>query len=167
MLVDTASDPYIRASTEWKDIDLIQDASDTFHRIYLITDRTLTYPQTGQTVEVQKEETGLLHYGKVDVEQEIGDVLTDYYYEGSVFEARIPWGLLGFSAPSIKEINNIEENTRMTVEGIHIGYLAGQEDMGGQLFTWDNWEQARYKSHLRKSYYMLQEYLKENTAVQD
>lgn len=71
MLVDTASAPYIRVSTEWQDIDLMQDVSDTFHRIYLITDRTLTYPQTGQTVEVQKEETGLLHYGKVDVEQEM------------------------------------------------------------------------------------------------
>lgn len=81
--------------------------------------------------------------------------MTDYYYEGFGFEVRIPWGLLGFSAPSIKEINNIEKNTWMTVEGIHIGYLAGQEDMGEHLFTWDNWEQARYKLHLRKSYYML------------
>lgn len=27
--------------------------------------------------------------------------------------------------------------------------------MGEHRFTWDNWEQARYKLHLRKSYYML------------
>ena len=75
---------------------------------------------------------------------------------------RIPWGLLGFSAPSVKEINNIKDNTTMTVEGIDIGYLSENEDLGEKLFSWDNWEQAVYKPHLRKSYYMLQEYLKDN-----
>lgn len=162
MLVDTASDPYIRASKEWMDLDLKQDKKDSFHRIYLITDRSLTYPQTGKKVPVQKEETGHLRYGKVDEENEIGDVLTDFYYKDSVFEARIPWGLLGFSAPSVKEINNIKDNTTMTVEGIDIGYLSENEDLGEKLFSWDNWEQAVYKPHLRKSYYMLQEYLKDN-----
>ena len=162
MLVDTESDPYIRASTEWQGLDLIQDEKDTFHRIYLITDRSLTYPQTGQTVEVQKTETGLLHYGKVDVTNDVGDVLTDFYYKDDVFEVRIPWGLIGFSAPSIKEINNIEDNTTFTVEGIHVGYLSGEKDYGQKLFTWDNWEQAQYRPHLRKSYYMLQKYLEKN-----
>ena len=162
MLVDTASDPYIRASKEWMDLDLKQDKKDSFHRIYLIIDRSLTYPQTGKKVPVQKEETGHLRYGKVDEENEIGDVLTDFYYKDSVFEARIPWGLLGFSAPSVKEINNIKDNTTMTVEGIDIGYLSENEDLGEKLFSWDNWEQAVYKPHLRKSYYMLQEYLKDN-----
>ncbi len=162
MLVDTASDPYIRASKEWQELDLVQDEKDSFHRIYLITDRSLTYPQTGQRVEVQKSETGLLHYGKVDVTKDVGDVLTDFYYKDQVFEVRIPWGLLGFSAPSIKEINNIEDNTTLTVDGIQIGYLSGEKDYGQKLFTWDNWEQAQYRPHLRKSYYMLQEYLEKN-----
>ena len=162
MLVDTASDPYIRATEEWMDLDLKQDQNDSFHRIYLITDRSLTYPQTGKKVPVQKEETGHLRYGKVDVENEVGNVLTDFYYKDSVFEARIPWGLLGFSAPSVKEINNIKDNTTLTVEGIKIGYLSGNEDLGDKMFSWDNWDQASYKPHLRKSYYMLQEYLKDN-----
>lgn len=162
MLVDTASDPYIRATEEWKDLDLKQDQNDSFHRIYLITDRSLTYPQTGKKVPVQKEETGHLRYGKVDVENEVGDVLTDFYYKDSVFEVRIPWGLLGFSAPSVKEINNIKDNTTLTVEGIKIGYLSGNEDLGDKMFSWDNWDQASYKPHLRKSYYMLQKYLDKN-----
>lgn len=110
---------------------------DSFHRIYLITDRSLTYPQTGKKVPVQKEETGHLRYGKVDVENEIGDVLTDFYYKDSVFEARIPWGLLGFSAPSVKEINNIKDNATLTVSGINIGYLSENEDLGEKLFSWD------------------------------
>ena len=59
-------------------------------------------------------------------------------------------------------INNIKDNTTMTVEGIDIGYLSENEDLGEKLFSWDNWEQAVYKPHLRKSYYMLQEYLKDN-----
>lgn len=162
MLADTASDPYIRATEEWMDLDLKQDQNDSFHRIYLITDRSLTYPQTGKKAPVQKEETGHLRYGKVDVENEVGDVLTDFYYKDSVFEARIPWGLLGFSAPSVKEINNIKDNTTLTVEGIKIGYLSGNEDLGDKMFSWDNWDQASYKPHLRKSYYMLQKYLDKN-----
>lgn len=159
LLVDTVSDPYIRASLEWQDLDLHQDAQDAFHRIYLITDRSLYYPQTGEIKEVQKTETGLLQFGKVDVEKEIGDVLTDFYYKDDVFEVRIPWGILGFSAPSIKQINDIENNTTLTVQGIHIGYISDGKDVGEKLFTWDNWETASYKEHLRKSYYMLQDYL--------
>ena len=67
--------------------------------------------------------------------------------------------MLGFSAPSVKEINHFNDNTTMTVKGIKIGYLSGDEDLGEKMYSWDNWDQAVYKPHLRKSYYMLQEYL--------
>lgn len=160
LLADVGSDPYIRATPDWKTIDCKQDKLDSFHRIYLITDRKLKYPQTGEVTPIQKEETGLLHFGKVDVRQEVGDVLTDFYYSDTTFEVRIPWGLLGFSAPSIKEINDLNHNTTRKVDGINIGYLSSGKNIGQTLFTWDDWEHAKYSEHLKQSYYMLQKYLK-------
>ncbi len=56
----------------------------------------------------------------MDVDDDIGDALTDFYYKKHVFEVRIPWGLLGFSAPSVKEINYSSKNTTLKVDGINI-----------------------------------------------
>ena len=63
------------------DQDLVEGTGYAHPKKNLITDRSLTYPQTGKKVPVQKEETGHLRYGKVDVENEVGDVLTDFYYK--------------------------------------------------------------------------------------
>lgn len=139
--------------------NLVKDKKDSFHRIYLITDKSLLYPQTKKCLPVQKSETGLLHFGKVDVDDDIGNVLTDFYYKKHVFEVRIPWGLLGFSAPSVREINYSSKNTTLKVDGINIGYISANKNIGEKQFKWDSWEHASYRHHLRQSYYILQEYL--------
>lgn len=160
LLVDPDSDSYVRAEPDWEKLNLVKDKKDSFHRIYLITDKSLLYPQTKKRLPVQKSETGLLHFGKVDVDDDIGDVLTDFYYKKHVFEVRIPWGLLGFSAPSVKEINYSSKNTTLKVDGINIGYISANKNIGEKQFKWDSWEHASYRHHLRQSYYILQEYLK-------
>ena len=159
LLVDPDSDSYVRAEPDWEKLNLVKDKKDSFHQIYLITDKSLLYPQTKKRLPVQKSETGLLHFGKVDVDDDIGDVLTDFYYKKHVFEARIPWGLLGFSAPSVKEINYSSKNTTLKVDGINIGYISANKNIGEKQFKWDSWEHASYRHHLRQSYYILQEYL--------
>lgn len=159
LLVDQDSDSYVRAEPNWEKLNLVKDKKDSFHRIYLITDKSLLYPQTKKRLPVQKSETGLLHFGKVDVDDDIGDVLTDFYYKKHVFEVRIPWGLLGFSAPSVKEINYSSKNTTLKVDGINIGYISANKNIGEKQFKWDSWEHASYRHHLRQSYYILQEYL--------
>ena len=159
LLVDPDSDSYVRAEPDWEKLNLVKDKKDSFHRIYLITDKSLLYPQTKKRLPVQKSETGLLHFGKVDVDDDIGDVLTDFYYKKHVFEVRIPWGLLGFSAPSVKEINYFSKNTTLKVDGINIGYISANKNIGEKQFKWDSWEHASYRHHLRQSYYILQEYL--------
>lgn len=159
LLVDPDSDSYVRAEPDWEKLNLVKDKKDSFHRIYLITDKSLLYPQTKKRLPVQKSETGLLHFGKVDVDDDIGDVLTDFYYKKHVFEVRIPWGLLGFSAPSVKEINYSSKNTTLKVDGINIGYISANKNIGEKQFKWDSWEHASYRHHLRQSYYILQEYL--------
>lgn len=95
----------------------------------------------------------------MDVDDDIGDVLTDFYYKKHVFEVRIPWGLLGFSAPSVREINYSSKNTTLKVDGINIGYISANKNIGEKQFKWDSWEHASYWHHLRQSYYILQEYL--------
>lgn len=159
LLVDPDSDSYVRAEPDWEKLNLVKDKKDSFHRIYLITDKSLLYPQTKKRLPVQKSETGLLHFGKVDVDDDIGDVLTDFYYKKHVFEVRIPWGLLGFSAPSVKEINYSSKNITLKVDGINIGYISANKNIGEKQFKWDSWEHASYRHHLRQSYYILQEYL--------
>lgn len=159
LLVDPDSDSYVRAEPDWEKLNLVKDKKDSFHRIYLITDKSLLYPQTKKRLPVQKSETGLLHFGKVDVDDDIGDVLTDFYYKKHVFEVRIPWGLLGFSAPSVREINYSSKNTTLKVDGINIGYISANKNIGEKQFKWDSWEHASYWHHLRQSYYILQEYL--------
>lgn len=159
LLVDPDSDSYVRAEPDWEKLNLVKDKKDSFHRIYLITDKSLLYPQTKKRLPVQKSETGLLHFGKVDVDNDIGDVLTDFYYKKHVFEVRIPWGLLGFSAPSVREINYSSKNTTLKVDGINIGYISANKNIGEKQFKWDSWEHASYRHHLRQSYYILQEYL--------
>lgn len=159
LLVDPDSDSYVRAEPDWEKLNLVKDKKDSFHQIYLITDKSLLYPQTKKRLPVQKSETGLLHFGKVDVDDDIGDVLTDFYYKKHVFEVRIPWGLLGFSAPSVKEINYSSKNTTLKVDGINIGYILANKNIGEKQFKWDSWEHASYRHHLRQSYYILQEYL--------
>lgn len=159
LLVDPDSDSYVRAEPDWEKLNLVKDKKDSFHQIYLITDKSLLYPQTKKRLPVQKSETGLLHFGKVDVYDDIGDVLTDFYYKKHVFEVRIPWGLLGFSAPSVKEINYSSKNTTLKVDGINIGYISANKNIGEKQFKWDSWEHASYRHHLRQSYYILQEYL--------
>ena len=159
LLVDPDSDSYVRAEPDWEKLNLVKDKKDSFHQIYLITDKSLLYPQIKKRLPVQKSETGLLHFGKVDVDDDIGDVLTDFYYKKHVFEVRIPWGLLGFSAPSVKEINYSSKNTTLKVDGINIGYISANKNIGEKQFKWDSWEHASYRHHLRQSYYILQEYL--------
>lgn len=159
LLVDPDSDSYVRAEPDWEKLNLVKDKKDSFHRIYLITDKSLLYPQTKKRLPVQKSETGLLHFGKVDVDNDIGDVLTDFYYKKHVFEERIPWELLGFSAPSVKEINYSSKNTTLKVDGINIRYISANKNIGEKQFKWDSWEHASYRHHLRQSYYILQEYL--------
>lgn len=159
LLVDPDSDSYVRAEPDWEKLNLVKDKKDSFHQIYLITDKSLLYPQTKKRLPVQKSETGLLHFGKVDVDDDIGDVLTGFYYKKHVFEVRIPWGLLGFSAPSVKEINYSSKNTTLKVDGINIGYISANKNIGEKQFKWDSWEHASYRHHLRQSYYILQEYL--------
>ncbi len=52
LLVDPDSDSYVRAEPDWEKLNLVKDKKDSFHRIYLITDKSLLYPQTKKRLPV-------------------------------------------------------------------------------------------------------------------
>jgi len=164
-LVEEKSDNYhyIFGKQDEASIKVFEGEHNAFQPIYLITDRSLLYPQTQITVPVQKVETGLLRFGITDMKKENYDSLADFCYKGEVFEIRIPWGLLGFSDPSQKEINAFYkeegEAGRFCIDDIGIGVINGTMDIGCGQYSWKNWNEAEYEAYLRRSYDILKDYL--------
>ena len=160
LMVEENSDPYMitMAAQDVGTVDLHGYEGDSYHREYLVIDRSLTYPETGVTVPAQLIETGLMRFGSTDEESENYNYLTDFAYDGDVIEFRIPWGLLGFAAPCIKEITTASGETAK-VDGMYVGCVIGDEDKGANKYTWKDWTVAHYQERLRKSYYILQDYL--------
>ena len=164
--VETDSESYMSAlggKTLTEETEYIADNTGDYHRIYQVLDRSMTYPATGVTLPVQLWETGLMTYGTTDEDSEEYNSLTDFAYLGETLEIRIPWGLLGFSAPNIKEINTSGGTDTRTVEGISLGYIRGNQDTGTAEYSWENWTSAQYRERLKESYYILKEYLKFNS----
>lgn len=149
-------DPYI--------MEVLAASEDKFIPIYLILDREMYLPDSDKTIPVQRRETGLFRYGTSDKTSANYDSLTDFCYKGDVFEARIPWQLLGFRDPSRKEIQGDfrEEDGELTgafIDGIAIGLVTPDGDQGSAAYTWNNWEYAETEERLRESYYIIQDYL--------
>lgn len=144
-------------------MDLIAAGEDQFIPIYLILDRAMYLPFSDKTVPMQRRETGLLRYGISDRESSDYDSLSDFCYNGNVFEVRIPWQLLGFRDPSQKEIQGdfleTGEPGGVFVDNIAIGFASPEGDQGSADFTWDTWEYAETGERLRDSYYIIQDYL--------
>lgn len=146
---------------------IFQESEDGFGPLYLILDRKLYLPYTNTWVPVQRVETGALRFGTTDQSRDDFDSLTDFCYNGNIFEARIPWQLLGFRDPSRKMIQNNFLDTDILdgvpINGIKIGLITPEGNQGRADFTWNNWEYAETKDRLRQSYYIIQDYLsKEN-----
>ena len=124
-------------------------------------------PYSDKTIPVQRRETGLLRYGISDKESSSYDSLADFCYKGGVFEARIPWQLLGFRDPSRKEIQGDFAETGelggVFIDEIAIGLVTPDGDQGSAAFTWNNWEYAETEERLRESYYIIRNYLAEET----
>ncbi len=147
--------------------EAIAASEDKFVPIYLILDRAMYLPYSDKTIPVQRRETGLLRYGISDKESSSYDSLADFCYKGGVFEARIPWQLLGFRDPSRKEIQGDFAETGelggVFIDEIAIGLVTPDGDQGSAAFTWNNWEYAETEERLRESYYIIRNYLAEET----
>lgn len=145
------------------DLNSINKNSTQFNKIYLITDKMQYLPEDNVLIPLKKEETGLMTFGISDVDSNEYNSLADFYYKDNIFEIRIPWGLLQFMDPSTKEIENdfweVNELSGINIEDIKIGAIINNEDQGYEKYTWDNWDKVFYHTRLKKSYYIIKDYL--------
>ena len=135
--------------------------TDKFNPIYLCLNKELVFPETKETLEFQKYDTGKLTYGNGNPASKTYDSLADFCYGENCIELRIPWGMLNFRDPSTKEIeNNLHESDELSglsIDEIYVGVSIGQYNEDMQPYTWDNWNHVVYHERLKQSYYMLKD----------
>ncbi|MBQ3379710.1 MAG: family 2 glycosyl transferase [Clostridia bacterium] len=137
-----------------------EDNSGYYNPIYIAMNRPMYMPETGETTEFSRHETGRLRYG--DAKE---DSLADICAGENCVEIRLPWQLIGFMDPSQKQVvgdlSKATDNiTPKTVDGIRLGVVRegydGAVSMG--LFSWDDWETPVFHERLKASYAILRDY---------
>lgn len=103
--------------------------SGKFSPIYFALNKEMTIPSTGKTYPFVKYETGKLLHGNGNPDAEDYNSLVDYSInrDTGVIEIRIPWLLLSFRDPSMREViaNLYDENEaeETLIDGIYVGAL--------------------------------------------
>ena len=123
----------------------------------------------------------MLRFGSLKPESKDFNSLADFYVKDNLIEVRLPWELLNFSDPSSrkmfwKEGNNLYKQS----DGIRVVAISYKPDLENppralklldfvpQPFTkeqvktylWDGWEMPSFHTRLKKSYFILKRYLK-------
>ena len=137
--------------------------SGFFNPIYLAMNRPLFLPQTGETTEFERYETGRLHYGNARE-----DSLSDICAGDGFVEIRLPWQLIGFMDPSSKQVigDLIEcegEIKPAGSDGVRLGIVkeGNTNPVVMELYSWDNWEIPEVHERLKASYSILKDYFSE------
>jgi len=138
-----------------------QPDSELFHPIYMLLERELRLPDRDEIFPLTKFEAGQMVFGISNYNVDTYNSLADYYYSGDILEVRIPWLMLNFRDPSMKEIEDDfwlnEYYSGTYIEDIWIGYLPKESESAQmQPYRWENWDYYPYFERLRNSYYMLQ-----------
>ena len=110
--------------------------------------------------------TGYLIHGTSNPNSEEFNSLSDYYIDGNHVELRLAYGLFNFSAPCFMEIHDDYYKhygvEYISINKMHIG--VGNENSNINMVTYKlkGWGRNLYKyeARLKKSYYILKDYLK-------
>ncbi len=137
----------------------IRKNSKDFVPIYLCISRKQVIKSTGETIDAERIETGVLQYGNGTPFSEDYNSLSDFYSGDDFVEFRIPWGLLNFRDPSTKQIEDDfwinKEQQNLEIEGIKIGIsMEGKASASGD-YTWDNWQYIDFHERPKTAYYTL------------
>jgi len=150
-----------------------------FNKVNFALNRPMTIPSTGEELPFEFYETGQLLKGNGNPESEDYHSLSDYMMipEAGVFEIRLPWLLLNVKDPSLKEITGdlweggLDASTTIADIDINITVSKNQvvvdqlpEALGNVStfvsYEWEPWEQPDFEERLKKSYDIIQEYLR-------
>ena len=140
-----------------------EEDSGLFNPIYLALNRPMLLPETGETTEFTRFETGRLHYGNA-----AEDSLADICAGDGFAEIRLPWQLIGFMDPSSKKVigNLIGRDGDIVpadAEGIRVGIAreGDPETVEMGQYRWDDWELPVFHERLKASYAILRDYFAE------
>ncbi len=129
----------------------------TFAPINLMLNRPMMLSD-GTLVETEQIETGKLRHGIADPESKEFDSRADFCINGDVTEIRLPWLLLNISKPNVKMcIADLYANDEITYQAMDDITFSINNVSGS--YSWDEWELPTYRERLKKSYYILQDYL--------
>ncbi|MFZ7946432.1 hypothetical protein [Neobacillus sp. 19] len=156
-----------------------QKNNGVFHPIRLALNKKLTDPVTKTAIPFQDYETGLLRFGNANPESETFDSLTDLSMSSDkkAIEGRIPWLLMNFKDPSLKEVMDdlwkSGLSTGVETKGIQLAVVmteAGKvqqtfpKTVNGRLqkknvylFNWKNWDHPIFHERLKESYEIMAE----------
>ncbi|CAM3808293.1 hypothetical protein [Alkalicoccus chagannorensis] len=158
-----------------------ENNSGDFSPIRLALNQELVIPSRDLTVPFTYYETGELLHGIGDPDHDAYNSLADFYYndEEHVIEVRLPWLLLQFRDPSMREvmadIYDEDGDAGTFIDGIQTAVLLVEEDSGSyevqaslperdddvisdmSLYEWETWDEPAYEERLKDSYYLLQD----------
>lgn len=189
MLVDTQYDIYALYYEKYDRENIHYDAqqnSGNFTPIHYVLSNTLKIPTTKQVIPFHGYETGKFLEGNANPESRYYNSLVDFNMNEKehFIELRVPWMLMSFADPSLKEVvgaigpNDYE--AREKVEGIQVGVAfinesgevqttlpAKQGNVVGKFkqYTWDNWEIPQHQYRLKQSYDIVQKVFMKNDAA--
>ncbi len=131
--------------------------NNTFVPIQLMLNRPLQLPD-GTKVETELVETGKLRHGNADPQSPQYDSRADFCIKEDVTEVRLPWLLLNIPKPNVKMcIANLYAHQEITYEVMD--HIIFSIDGVSGFYSWEPWELPTYRERLKKSYYILQDYL--------
>jgi hypothetical protein len=148
-----------------------------FHPIRLALNKKLTIPTTNTVIPFQSYETGVLRFGNANTTNKKFDSLTDISISGDNknIEVRIPWQLLNFKDPSLREVMGDFWKQGLTgsveTKGIRTAVVTTKEGKIQQtypkvtgnlvrqkesyLYSWKPWDSPVYFERLKKSYHIM------------
>ncbi|MDQ1147275.1 hypothetical protein QE429_004102 [Bacillus sp. SORGH_AS 510] len=148
-----------------------------FHPIRLALNKKLTIPSSNTVVPFQDYETGVLRFGNANPTNKSFDSLTDISIssDNKTIEGRIPWQLLNFKDPSLREvmgdfwIHGLSESVES--KGIRIAVVTTKLGIARQsfpkrsnnqinqkdsyLYSWKPWDSPVYYERLKDSYRIM------------
>ncbi len=133
-----------------------------FNNIMLPLSLGLYLPVDKVQIPFTAYETGMLTSGIADPTSAAYNSLSDWFVRGNTIEARIPWQLLNFMAPSIGQIMddfytpNISPNIVSSIQA-GVSSSSASETIVMKNFPLKKWDMPTYHERLKKSYYIVKD----------
>ena len=139
-----------------------QPGSGIYNPIRQFLSNEIVLPLTGEVIDPQYMESGLLTYGITDPDSEAYCSLADFYCRDQVIEVRIPWYLLNVMNSTVgvclADFHRAGGVEMADIPGIQIGIGApGVSDIPLADIGYATKEHSSFHTRLKKSYTIVQQ----------